>query len=249
MSDLLTRMIARSGRMTEGIMPVAPSRYEGAVALDSPAVPEAVVEQVAGEVAGEIPVHQGQEVRREEVQSGEVRQADLTRPRPKPIPPKEAKAISPPQILEMQQQDGGGREPAPGHRAHFDEPVQTRPDPEIQRPRTAEYKIHEAAADAMEAEFIPEEWPRFETEARIIEEPFSRAVTDPSEPLHSAPVRRREPGSRSPAPERSVEVHVSIGHIELRQAAPAPQPVQRRAPAVPPVPLEDLLGRRRGGVR
>ncbi|HUI56739.1 MAG TPA: hypothetical protein VLY04_17310 [Bryobacteraceae bacterium] len=59
--------------------------------------------------------------------------------------------------------------------------------------------------------------------------------------------RRRESEIRSPAIPQRVEVHVSIGHIEVRQPAPA-QPRPRQA-AKPQLSLDDYLRRRDGAAR
>jgi len=62
---------------------------------------------------------------------------------------------------------------------------------------------------------------------------------------YDRPRRRAEP-AEGPRPE-PVEVHVTIGHIEVRAAAPPAPPVRRASP--PRVSLEDYLKRRNGGGR
>jgi hypothetical protein len=63
-----------------------------------------------------------------------------------------------------------------------------------------------------------------------------------------AAARESHDGAPRPIEVQPVDVHVTIGHIEVRTAAP-PTPVPRTARPRPGVSLDDYLRRRSGGSR
>jgi hypothetical protein len=63
------------------------------------------------------------------------------------------------------------------------------------------------------------------------------------------PLARPRAPHAAAGPRQPVEVHVSIGHIEIRQAAPPPLPPPPRPAPVPHMRLEDYLRRRSGEAR
>lgn len=71
---------------------------------------------------------------------------------------------------------------------------------------------------------------------------LARKEPEPKRPNKGDP-QRLEPRPGEAKPEQSVEVHVTIGRIEVRQAAP-PAPEKARALAPPLVRLEDYLKKR-----
>jgi len=222
MSDLLARMINRAVRPVRAIMPVVPSLYE------STRGPEGFVEP------------------------SPVRQAFTAAPASSE-PERPASRQRPPA---MPHQDIAH----PLERIFEAAPPRPRSEDPLERPAQADRPFEPAVtarpdlepAPESHAPARPESWPAPSPEpaTRLRElEPVAAAVphmadfSAPRRPREEAPRTRRQFDAGSPAPQQTVEVHVSIDHIEVRQSAPPATPAPRPAPA-PHVRLEDYLKRR-----
>jgi len=243
MSDLLERMIARANGSLPAVEPVLRARYE--TARDAPALAEFRTEETSipagdrGPEEAEQPTGLAavkanrEQARAEAVERGamlvteqrdEWRDERTMRPETKgPVePPARTVAAS-----EIQSPPGLPNSP--------------RVDAPAPAPIQIAAKQSTGTAIDFRTEIAEPTAAPLEPAARRSKVPVE--ATRPENPS----TRRRESEIRSQALAQPVEVHVSIGHIEVRQPAPA-QPGPRPA-AKPQVSLDDYLRRRNGAAR
>ena len=239
MSDLLTRMIARASRTAAGVMPVVPSRYEASY----PAYPSAAVFEETAEppVDGRVGVGQ----------PSLAAPAEIARPRLRENIGNET-AIN---LPAMGRPNGREESAVVAHTARVPSAFTTL---QPEEPKPGGTLPNEPARTSLPEAKTGESWPQPEEAARSANNPqaeieitqhqFPSAALAGSWPPEDSPRGRRDFGTRDTEPGQPVEVHVSIGHIEVRQAFPPSQPGPRPAP-VPHVRLEDYLKRRGGDAR
>jgi hypothetical protein len=275
MSDLLDRMIARSTRKADGVMPVLPSRYERSYVL--PAAVEMHAEQTSSEAAF---------YRKDE------REAERKAERKDESPPTETGPIFSRQSIPRPPSEKTTESRLMHDDSNYQLPkadARPRPVPEIETvhdhaPKTkraiaceadvnmpsdapAAFRIREEKHDALrrlDADETPQRpGPKSPAEGRQVKNvPADPGERERAAPPHTFdlpaatrstqqnPPARREIESRNAAGRQPVDVHITIGHIEVRQAAPPPAQAIRRSPTFkPPVPLEDYLKRRRESTR
>jgi hypothetical protein len=219
-------MIARATRPVAGVMPVVPSRYETPyVSQESSAVFDS---ERSAELQSVLTV------------------AERNRPvaqRPHLAPPENSQAPLHPPPSGTQKTEAV---PLPTSRVEKKEtaaPVST-VTPEIIVTRSAPLKeqipSNESGSDSDDFGFVS----RRETAA----EPYWSHGPATVHPRDESPRASRVAKSRDPEPAQTVEVHVSIGHIEVRQAAPVSTPKPKPAPPSH-LGLEDYLKRRSEGAR
>jgi len=258
MSDLPARMIVRAARTIAGITPVLPSRYEASYLspADFEVLHEVAVEPAAGSRhdAGEPPAAPI----REEIQTDAAPKRPKGRNQPDAVVEVETKlpadrTSGPPLPVQTQPagfttQDGLPAHPVLAAHAREDggEPAH--------RPQAQSWTEESRPVPpsiAREGNQLPAEV-TLRLDSRkpgTGTELYSSAAPDASRSRvrEDSPRGRREIEAPDAGPGQPVEVHVSIGHIEVRQAAPPATPKLRPAP-VPHVRLEDYL-KRRGDAR
>lgn len=230
MSDLLSRMITRATRPISRVEPILSSRFEPAAALEAP-VPAEVHPPPARRAAMErIPPAADREDDVAETESPVIRpesQAPVVEV--ERIAPREEHSPSPaPLALRPVASDSPLPGPSIVHRQIL---VQA-----ADLVRVVEIQQQRVEAPAIERTEIRSEVLR--TEATVV-------VPARADDRARRANRRAEPSEK--ARTEPVEVHVTIGHIEVRAAAPVAPPVRRPSP--PRISLEDYLKRRSGGAR
>ena len=235
MSDLLTRMIARASRTTAGVMPVVPSRYEAS--YPSLGVFEETAEPPAhgrGE-AGQPPLAAPAEIARPRLIESMGSEPAMDRSEG----PKKGVVVAHTARVRLPPADPkpGGTQPNEPARASLPQAKTGESWPEP----PAHNQTDVPAEAALSANNPP-------GEIEIRQHQSSSAALAGRWPREDSPRSRRDFGTRDTEPGQPVEVHVSIGHIEVRQATPPSPPSPRPAP-VPHVLLGDYLKRRSGDAR
>jgi hypothetical protein len=227
-------MITRATRAVSPLEPILASRYEPLGAIDAPAPAAELSEQPATRtIAERIPLaaDRDAEVTRTEnpiarAEPGRVIELERIAPHAENSP------VPRPVAVEIDSLVLAPARPAPTK----DEPRLT---PRVLDP-LRKIEVHTQRIEVSSIE-------RTETEIRseLIRSELA-SVTPPrvDDRPNRANMRAEAVESRRTEP---VEVHVTIGHIEVRAAAPAKAPVRRPAP--PRVSLDDYLKRRNGGAR
>lgn len=262
MSDLATRMIARATRPTAGVMPVVPSRYESSFA--SPGIFEAAGEQAAPDPTASRPVEM--ETQTPRPRQGAEAKPDIALDRTMDAATDQAadrpayRPVDRPSAPEL---------PALGLAVAFTNRETSEPATPVAfdggkpaRPDRVPVWMQESWTDSA-AQAHPEVQAEPQLHATLVTSDNRRpepAIAQHlySAPVYSAPASERSPEAfprrgegfetRNPAPEQPVEVHVTIGHLELRQAAP-PAPPRPRPAMAQHVRLSDYLKRRSGDAR
>jgi hypothetical protein len=225
MNDLLNRMITRVTRPVSQVEPVLASRYEPTAPLDIPVIPE-------------LSKPGGVRTRIESAPVAEDRDEDADRSRDPSRAP----------------------EPPP-----FQAAFQERPEPCKVEKSSVEEIVDLANAAAIENKprtdltlLPPQE--RYRREIEVHTEVIKVQGVDaspgaiyPERPtvsfksINNVPRTRAAHGVAEKQGETPLEVNVTIGHIEVRAAAPVKTPVRKTTP--PRVSLDDYLNRRNGGAR
>ena len=219
MNDLLSRMLLRVTQPSP-VEPVLPSRYERAGAFESGAPFEAVESE--SEAGIESHAMTGRRTGQEEVDAFAVPARKSTQRR----------------SAEIEEGEESSRAAA------------LRDIGETQRRKSLEERVNRPETERRAAEVVRHEGPLPVREPRV---PSVREVRIERERVAAFPENawsRPLSPTRELAQEaaRSTEVHVTIGHIEVRAAAaPAKAPARKAAP--PSVSLQEYLARRNGGSR
>ncbi len=221
MSDLLSRLIARASGPVSPIQPVLPSRFEPAPMMDEiPVVAEAAERRI------ERSIERVQEKKR-------ATEPTATR------------------VTTRFEIERGSPDRAKGQEQHLPEAkASLRIDPLEPTPGREETRAFVEKRQVVNSEIAPPDV-RVQIGSNPLVEPASvgehRHPTIPSSgtPARSKPHSFRSGEISSSAP----DVQVTIGHVELRMIAPAPQPAQPRRPATPRVTLDDYLKRKNGESR
>ena len=230
MSDLLSRLVDRATGVPPRVEPVLPSLYEPVGAID----PTRAFEQPATVEPEDVRVRPERNGARTVAHAGGPLRVTSTSPEPG------QRALKP---------ETPERNPA--------RPVEI-PEARPAQPSAVRVEVRQEQDDLDARNAQGRARPTVSGE-RAEAEPATSALSDATgvransaiQAESSLPVvqgkraRRSMPAGPPPAP---VEVQVTIGHIEVRTAAPPPQVPQRR-PSGPTVTLEDYLRRRNGAAR
>jgi len=223
MSDLLSRMIARATRPVSRVEPILASRYESPVAIEAPLAVESMQQPAPRVLAERVPEFADRE---EEITYSES-------PLANPAPKLEHNAAS----VENAQASRMLSSLVPATVVEIDSPVAASLETASANddPRSAPQAVNlvqEVEVHAQRVEITSLERAEIHNEIAAVKTETGK--------------RRRAEVDEFSQPE-PVEVHVTIGHIEVR-AAPVPKaPVRRTAP--PRVSLDDYLKRRNGALR
>jgi len=234
MSDLLTRLAARATGAPPRVQPVLASRYEPA-----PFVPGNLVEPSEAPVATDAPP---------------------TKPEPRQMLER-AEAVGESRPLAPSRREAG-REPEPPERMVELQPERVTVPPAAEPARRTSTPISRLTRSSrpertieppVAATMLPDTpVPPLQPTATVreVQQPASptRLITENARPIeaHVPPASERlARASEQPPP----DVQITIGHIELRMAAPRPVVQQPRRPFQPRVTLDEYLRRQNGGSR